>query len=493
MYQFKVNPKRQRDRWEFLSTRNVRHRGNWDNERPESAKDLSNQLNSPFDCSDIIDHDLDFNKLASKDISEAISKWRKLNERRIVLNDQVGKRQGRKRDNESKVFLPFEFDYETNLDTPPTFFDEESTTGGRVIDLTNPDNELYYETELWKIFKSLRKAEDFENIIKEKISVASISNAPKQTMSLKNSIDAAQTDRIIDIHSMCRLRVKSRHHFPSSGSAEITEVRHGYKVWGLEKSSQAASNDTTVMTSFLGDTSIRVELMRNQYSRGSQQDNNRLELEFLASHSLLDIHRAISEQYRDTSSDLCPSLHSDSGLFFIENVFYVTGNADYSKEVLEWLKAADGPRFDALGISMRNLCVRPMCKTLLNTLSIRIGTRYVHFTNGDIQTNMFFTCIRPLTCNELISKEDYPITLDDWYFNSNLSSICYACQQFAAVCICFDDNFTTGDPTMLCSRCYFSLHYDSNGALRVSTSFRVYPLDLCQRKAHLKLSSNETH
>lgn len=494
MHQFKVNPKRQFERWEFLSTRNIRHRGNWDNERPESVSKGTNNPNnninkSPFDCSDLIDDELDFDKLVSKHISAAISKWKDLNDRRIVSYDSnVSKMgSGRKRDNtEDKVHLPFLFDYKNKLESPP-LISENQSDARKVLDIVNPGNTLYYETELWKIFNALPKAEDLEDIIKEKIVTASASeDIPKQTLILKRCIDDIRSEQFIDVHAMSRVRMKARHHFPSSGSALISETRHGYKSWQV----QETQPNLLSRSSFSKNTSIRLEFMKKQYSRGPILDNNRLELEFLGSQSLLDVHKAITKHARDASFDVSSSFAFESGLFFIEDVFYVTGQIDYSKEIIEWLKATNGPRFDALGISMRNLRVKPMSESLLSNLSFRIGVRYVHLFHGNIQTNCFFTCVRPLTSNEITGDvESYPLILDEWSLHNNLSQTCYACQHRTATCVCINDEFTNGDPTMLCSRCYFSLHYGKDGK-PYKNNFRVFPLDLFNRNTLDRISKN---
>ena len=503
MYKTKINPKRQNDRWEFLATRNVRHRRNCDDEKMSrktqddpSNGDVDKESSSKFafDCSDLVElrNQMDLTYLVSQDMSKAMKKWRSLNERKVVPEVDEEKKKGwgihRRAEYEpDRISLPYKFDYKSELDAPPKFSDEEMSDRDKVIDVMQPGKMLDYESELWKIFKGVRKLEDFQDIINDRIAQASgVDGVSAKTLKVKEDIDKLHKIQTIDVYAMSRLRVKDCHHFPVSGSAEIGNNRYNYKIWenGVEKNK--ISNVSSVkkeFPAFASNTCIRMEFLKDQYTRGTQVENSRLEVDFLGSHTLLDVHNAIVERLED------PVLDNASGMFFMENVFYTVGDEDYSKFIIEWIneyncKGINPPRRDALGISSVRLTMQPMSSMKLGQLSFRLCTRYVHICQGDIQTNVFFTCTRSMMKNEIVPVKLYPLILDEWTKYSQQDCACQACDNAVAVCICFDDDLTNGDPTLFCPRCYYLLHYDKNGKL-LYNNFRVYPLELFMEKTSL--------
>mmetsp|Transcript_16579 Transcript_16579/g.21571 ORF Transcript_16579/g.21571 Transcript_16579/m.21571 type:complete len:573 (-) Transcript_16579:252-1970(-) len=513
--QVRVNPKRQRERWEYLASRNVRHRGNSDNFCPSSLKQGNDgEENDPYDCSNLMD-DFNVQKIIANEIKCGVKEWKALNERRIVRTENSNDSEKARRPGRTAsefVFLPHKFDFRNELSSPPTFEDIDNSRHDKVVDIMNPGSELYYETELWKIFKKVRhlenvekelacKLDEAEKAVYRKTSKKSASRLVKQEL---DKVSSSRTFNITDAHSSCRIRNKNLHHFPSVGSAQI---EHGKRFsYVSSNNSLCSDNDVSDVEASRGDREsgnnsftsaivncvVRIECMKRQYCRGVSHDHGRLEMDFLGHQTLLDVHNYITSQSRagnKSIADVDSILDLKSGLFFIENVFYVAGSEDYSKQILEWLNEKDedgfiAPRHRALGISKRDLlgCVRQMKDMQLQDISFRLGVRYVHFMHGDVQTNFFFTCIRPAMNGEIIPYDSYPVTLDSWSTKRSFSSVCDACSMRGASAVCVDDELTDGGPKLFCAMCYHFLHYNK-GAQISYKNFRVYPLELFSKES----------
>lgn len=493
-----ITPKERLVKWEFLATRNVRNRHNHTNDIPSSmsCNDKDDTRNKPdaFDCSDLIQPSLE--DKVNKELSKSIRKWRNLNERRIIPEHESKrqKRLGRpKRDIENHVCLPYGFDYECNIDGPSSLVQDENN-GSRVevIDLMRPNKKLDYETELLKIFHAIPTFKYLETEAVEKVKEVS-SEASTESGKAKIMIDQHQ---IYDMHAISRIRTKDRHQFPSTGSGLVTHELHGYREWGTGSRSIRGSKVKVVGTlkslvnNCFNGTIVRIECLKRQFVRGATTDANRLEMEFLGHQTLADVHKIIVQQAQEISWSDEEEDEFDSGLFFIENNFYVAGSVDYSKPIIKWLRERDSegnevPRCDALGITKSKIAVKKMASTRLDSIAFRLGVRYLFMFHGDLQASVFFTDTRTRLKHEIIPTKSYPLILDGWSqskpHQQNIDHICVACQHQTAVVVCVGDELANGgDPTSLCTRCYHALHYDSEGNLRYD-NFQVLPIEAFQQ------------
>jgi len=297
-----------------------------------------------------------------------------------------------------------------------------------------------------------------------------------------------------DMHAISRIRAKDRHQFPSAGSGLVTHDMHGYKQWRADNSSTGSANMKSVGKSetkncFDG-TVVRIECLKRQMVRGVTIDANRLEMEFLGHQTLADVHKTIVEQAQEIFWGCGEEFEFDSGMFFIDNTFYISGSVDYSKSITDWLSECDSegnevPRCDALGIAKDKIAVKTMASARLDSITFRLGIRYLFMFHGDLQANVFFTDVRMRSKNEIIPTKSYPLILDGWSESKShqpsMDHLCAACQHKTAVVICVGDEFTNGgDPTSFCTKCYHSLHYESEGNLRYD-NFQVFPIEVFQQ------------
>jgi len=234
------------------------------------------------------------------------------------------------------------------------------------------------------------------------------------------------------------------------------------------------------------------------------------------------------ESGRNTSSAFTPASSppvylANRGCFFIENIFY-TANAnslEYCTNIIDWIhqghdlidtslqnqenpkhiqhtKKNEGksnsksiylPRADFFGITRQNLSIKKMTDVLLDQLPFRLGVRYMHVFNGDVEISVFFTDVRricptrPSDEGFLPSPSSYPIVLDKWcLFNQRL---CEGCNTFPLHLTCFDDELLNGnDGTGLCIQCFRMIHY-SKGKEGISSG-------KCGTKTRVNISGETT-
>jgi len=489
--------------WNFLEKRCVNVTQNFDERDNDS-------LDDPFDVSDMILPPI--KELVENAIRPLLEEWRELDSRKISLLDKL-KEEGRMKSLASKkqrmeeiadegstesdaseedvhkfhvyrrsqkvklrlgwiiptFTLPDNFDYKSERG-PPTSEQMENDEFPRekVVSLSGQvGEEADYESELWNIFNAIPSEEQLltqHGINQEKI--------------LRSNMKKLQTDledaSKIDGATAALLRPKAMHHYPLGCT-----------------NSHEGSNMT-------GDITLTFEFLKRKLKPQLQMDGRKMEIEFHGEQTLLDVHNAIRKHSCDPL-DLISALHQanganvkgmDSGLFFIENTFYITGDEDYSKPIIDWLNCKEYedttdsiifPREAFLGITMDTLQTKKMEHATLQNIPIRLGTRYIHIYAGNLQTSVIVSNIRAKRSNdwEYISKEHYPVVLDPWSFSQNYT--CQGCHKLPAVVICLDDEFTDGSATPLCVICHHALHYDSHGALRLF-NFKVYPIELLHER-----------
>jgi hypothetical protein len=216
-----------------------------------------------------------------------------------------------------------------------------------------------------------------------------------------------------------------------------------------------------------------------------------MSVEFLGSQTLLDFHRVIVEMARDTLwTNQRRSHRRDSeeandrpeeeepaasgGYFFFEDTFYTAeSNVDYTTPIRNWLASliprgevdAMNPskcrRLNAVGLSVesvRKLKVAPMSETRLEDIALRLGVRYVHVHNGNLECSVFCVDRRLVPLDEGLSSLPsasllYPVLHDVWTL-PYATSPCDACQHRTAVFVSAPNCAATdGGPRPLCHSC----------------------------------------
>lgn len=436
---------------------------NYDDSENDETED------DPFDCKSLAVPPT--RTLVDNVLNEHVQKWKRLDERKLIndlkKDDDIATTAAAEKNNQKKkkgrrggwqnshqgrqLILPPNFDYQTLLNAPPTPPENDDM----VMNLLNPTEHSFYSQELWKLFASVPSAETIHD---EARSNAKIPN----TMSLHKEIrEGKKKNDKMDAHCLSRLRMSERH--------------------GLPPVTLASTNDRQPTTS-----TIRIEFWKRQLKRSSGPENRRMVLEFLASQTLLDVHAVIVEMLEDdlwttaiqpqqeqqqregkeeqqnmeSSQTTRDNVGHDSGCFFIENQFYITGTVDYSKPILEWIdggqdKSPNPARRRYLGIlNLESIKAEPMKDKTLGQIPFRLGIRYYHVTHGIVETCFFVTDQR-LTNH---ANVPYPIIHDVWTPTYKIP-ICNVCEKFPAEYVYFDkqnsviDNCKNQQEKVMCANC----------------------------------------
>ncbi|KAL7450689.1 hypothetical protein ACHAWC_004818 [Mediolabrus comicus] len=477
-------------------------------------------VESIFDCSDLIIPPT--TELIEQEVGKAIEKWKALDSRVIETdyyndNDVNGVKDDAASSNNSdpadgdqkstagrpkKELLPPNFDYQCLLPPPENNEDDEgnNTSAGRkgkcqkrVISLMDPTKTLPYESELYKVFKSLPTMQEIErryalgdcdddnaatagdsgnNDISDPPSLSNTFGC-QHTIAVRNTLEKLRRRYTrIDAHSLGRMRVRDRH-----------SSLYNY----------SARDGGSTVTSLL-QTTLRFEVFKPQVEdlrRGSGPDGNRLEVELHGSqHTLLDLHRTLIEQspaYK-VSNDI------PAGFFLIENVLYTHGDAgeaaadsimsqwldkcnsqpkvEDNKEAVPSSAAADIDADDS-NPSQRKPKVVPMVGIKLEDLYIRLGVRYSHINLqsskskvcDNILSNASALYVTDIQSHPVLSssssgneKEDQkgnstriPIVIHDIWTSSQQSQtthdMCAACNYLPATVATVNDLLTDGSLT----------------------------------------------
>lgn len=354
----------------------------------------------PFDCSQLQIPPLD--ELVRQNATHFVERWRDLDERRIIPQQQEPKWYIQ------HIRLPRGFDYATRESMPS----EENDDGDRVISLQDPEHTLSYHRELWKLFAEIPTAEQIE----EHAVGPEVGKLFPHLTAIRREIS---DEPLSDAHGMSRLRVSNRHAVPTAGKRGMVDT-------------------------------IVFECWKRQLKRGASPDANRMIAEFLGSQTLQDVHQTIVELAEDELWEE-RSKTPTSGFFFIEGTFYATGFTDYITTIQNWFltdQRKEG-RLAYLGLnpSTDKFSVHSMASIELRTLPLRLGVRYVHVHNGDVECAIF--CVdRKLSRQHVMP---YPILHDIWARRYHVPE-CEACQHNIAVIVTATDCDELGHRA-LCHSC----------------------------------------
>jgi hypothetical protein len=350
---------------------------------------------------------------------------------------------------EKHIRLPEQFDYASLREKPPV--DDDGFSGDRVIDLLDPSTTRSYDTALWELFNNIPRASELAHRV---IAGYALPNTEKLFQEI---ISGYQSYLQLDGHALSRLRMNDRHDLP------MIMARRGH--------SQVSSLLSLI-------TTIRFECWRCQLKRGSTPDPNRMVVELRGSDTLLDFHRTIVELSDDElwqqQGKNCPAagddtseettqkeLKSSSGYFFIEGVFYVTGTTDHTTPIVEWIKMGSERerqnRFAHLGLRDEHFVgknrlpiIQNMADIRLEDMPCRLGFRYVHVHNGDVECAVFVTDRRFFPGDE--TEVQFPILHDVWTPTNTIPD-CEACQVRSAAVVTSTSCQISGGHRALCESC----------------------------------------
>lgn len=369
----------------------------------------------PFNCDNMAI--LSTRAAAENTMHEFVQKWRDLDSRKVS-------NQRRPHWYEHHVRLPQGFSFDQ---PPPADAADDANDEDCIVSLENPMETTSYAKELWELFQMIPTADQIRTDAEADHSLPSVETA------WKNISDPGSADRL---YATERLRQSNIH--------DPLPAREG-------------AEDSV--------STIRFEFLRDTPGRGYRPDPNRMVLEFASYHTLYDVHTSVCELDPDICWDEVqeqnqnsPDQNEDtetatpdspSGFFFIEGDFYVSGTADYTTTIFEWLNNS-GPRSELvrkryLGLE-RKPNVYAMATASLSQLPCRIGVRYSHLRNGAAETTLFVTDLR---CQVRCSS--FPILHD--VCTVPLLPTCDACQGKTATLVSSTSCKATGGHRVLCWGC----------------------------------------
>jgi len=413
--------------------------------RDQSDSDTGDN-DDPFDCSHIAV--LPSKQMVESVLTERIEKWKSLERRKVIKELDAGAAKP-KGWSVNRVRLPRNFDYDSKLPEPL-----EQEGGEKVVSLQDPSKMISYERELWKIFKDTPTVEELNA---DRMVGAKCTQMRQVVEYMEANVQQAYG---LQSHANVRLRMKDRHSLP----------------------------DPPISNSYF--TTVRLEVWRRNLKNQPSMAAHRLELEFLASQTLEDVHAAIvelseDEFWEETEEDQMKSSKERSGFFFVEDTFYnAAGKVDYVTPILIWLdgdkdnqtrKNVQLPRRAYLGIHPDNeIHIKSMTNTRLDQIKWRLGTRYVHVHHGDVETAIFLSDI------QLGPKQptSYPLIHDDWV-PSYHAVYCDACGKNQPGAVATQGGpMTDGAPRVLCSVCFDALFWDQHNTTPAKFSIWRNQLDL---------------
>jgi len=368
---------------------------------------------------------------------------------------------------EKHIRLPERFDYATK-DTPPP----DDGTGDRVVSLEDPTATLSYHTELWKLFNEIPSDQTLEQEAVADGGKSSLPNTKRLCDEIAEIQNVRETCYTTDGHALSRFRMNDRHDLPPEGIECSSSINDNNK--------HARKTVVLAMSEFC--STLRFEFFHQHMKRGSTPDSNRMVLEFLGAHTLLDVHRALVELTEDElweeaekaavtadgteKAKTSSSTSERSGFFFIEGIFYTAGSVDYIKPIHEWMKI--GKREGQtrrlrthLGLTNYETLppIRSMKSTRLEDISCRLALRYVHVMHGDVECSVFATDRRLLT-KKAAANLQFPIIHDIWSPSHPLPE-CEACQSRPGCIVTATTCEITGGHRLLCEDCCRQLQLPS--------------------------------
>ena len=457
------------------------------------------------------------------------------------------------------VRLPENFDYTNQRSEPPPKQVSNEEGQDRVISLlmTDPNNmeqatTVSYEYELWHLFKSIPTSSQIEETLTEGMALYHTQTLHKTIAEQfrRETMDTAASAR----YGLYALRMRDRHDYPRSPaptkSTRTTTttttpslfVQSNSQSWREEEDTIERGNMLPLSPKLNVMGTMTLEFWRHPFSDRSQPtpDSSRMVLEFKASQTLLDVHRAIldltqddfwqqvimnkkkkkkktknnietQQQHNNNSSNgvtvgnndgpeqeeekdrQCKD-EDDSGFFFVEGTFYYTGDVDYVTPIQNWLLSGNerqrSDRAMHLGLSSSSSSsvisssrsnatgkespfpTVHMDKVRLESMPVRLGTRYVHIHHGDVECSFFvvdFQCYPLLTTTTTNTDHEmahaqqqrqqeslslsFPRIHDIWNLNCPTPPECQACQRRLATLVTSTYCEQTNGHKALCHVC----------------------------------------
>ena len=454
------------------------------------------RISDPFSCASITPPTT--RALVEEVLDEHVEKWKELDQRKVVdddsnslghvekTNNVTGKapaangmslcghsgkssqddfsQRMRKRKSgwlksDRRINLPEHFDYATKRSAPPA----DNGGGDRVISLLDPSVQHSYHEELWRLFSSVPTIDIIKRHAEDGI------NLPHTSGIHREITQGIQQYLRLDAHALSRMRMSDRHGMPPLVTSDNPATT-------IQEETTVSDNVST----------IRIECWKRQPKRGTAPDPYRAVLEFLGSHTLLDVHQCLIQLAEDdlwaavdesnrSDERVDNSAMESSGYFFIENQFYTNGNVDYVSTIQKWLDSPDRPpgvRRKYLGISTSagKFPIKSMSETRLDQLSFRLATRYHHVCHGDVECAIFVVDMRLAPK----AKVPYPILHDIWCPSCVLPQ-CEACHQYPVMyAVSSTCELVDGGPRTLCEACCIEMQlFDKEpGSVRLFTEWR---------------------
>lgn len=244
-------------------------------------------------------------------MDEYIAKWKALDDRRIIQDQDAMRARHVQEDDGGKILpptkrkyrrggweytqdqllqLPPKFDYATTRDQPP-FPGESLDPNDKVVDLLNPSRHSSYSQELWKLFASIPTVEE--------ITAKARANAriPNTLSVHREIVEGTQRAQRMDAHALCRLRMSDRHGLPppapvlSEGEEALMIGTIRLEFW-RKQPRRGRLYMGTICIGWICLQQFCLLICNHNFSphpSGSNPDPRRMVLEFLSSQTLLEV------------------------------------------------------------------------------------------------------------------------------------------------------------------------------------------------------------
>lgn len=253
-------------------------------------------------------------------------------------------------------------------------------------------------------------------------------------------------------HKLCTERIKSRY--------------TGYHLIGPEVERECTVPDLSAVPQEV----VRVEREEVILTVAvcSQMGHKEQEFDVLASQHLYELRDALyfaSDWMYDGPTRI------KSGCFFLDGIFYSDTRhpsaVDYSKELLEWLKATREPGY------LRADSSKSMEVRFSDMGRIPFGERWVYIHQGDIEQSVYITNARLFhPSNACPFREAYPVLT---FMRRFVKRRCMACLKNFAIWQVLDSSRCPHNPSFWCAQCFRHFFQDKDGNYLPPVDYKVFP------------------
>ncbi|KAM6972841.1 snRNA-activating protein complex subunit 3 [Aplochiton taeniatus] len=249
-------------------------------------------------------------------------------------------------------------------------------------------------------------------------------------------------------------------------SLKINKIgRHDLYLDELERLAFGKKPENAVDLLSEGELILGINVYYPAVFERSKRERPHITLSMLGSHYLSDLRDAICcvsdlqvcgefSNVPDMAPDFISKDLYKSAFFYFEGVFYNDMRSpecqDISTIVIEWAKSRNLPTYTQA----------KMEDTRLVDLKVKLGYPYLYCHQGDCEHLVIITDIRLSHKDDCLDKRLYPLLT---HKHRVVTKKCSVCHVYIGRWVTTNDKLAPKDPCLFCSKCFRTLHYDSEG------------------------------